>query len=225
MPETTWSAVDDYLIQALAPEAADLAWALEANAISGLPAIDVSPTQGKLLQLIAAMIGARRILEIGTLGGYSTLWMARALPPEGRIVTLELDPRHASIARDNFRRANLSDRIDLREGPAMESLHALIAANAPQFDFAFVDADKPNNPLYFNACMKLVRPGGVILFDNVVREGAVIDEFSDDPRVLGVRQLFEMIAAEPRASATALQTVGSKGYDGLLLLRIRNDAA
>ncbi len=179
------------------------------------PPHDVSALQGKFLHLVARMIGARRVLEIGTLGGVSTLWFARALGAGGRIVTLEADPRHAAIARANLERAGVADRVDLRVGPALDSLPAL-AGEAP-FDLVFIDADKPNNPHYLAWALKLTREGGVIIGDNVVRDGAVVDPASSDASVRGVRTFLDAIAGEPRLSATALQTVGAKGWDGFTL--------
>jgi predicted O-methyltransferase YrrM len=190
--------------------------ALAANAAAGLPAMDVSPTQGKFLQLIARMVGARRILEIGTLGGYSTIWLARALPEGGRLVTLEIDPRFAEVARANIANAGLADRVELRVGPALESIEAL-KAEAAVFDMVFVDADKQGYPAYLEAGIALGRPGTAIVFDNVVREGAILDPDHPDPKVPGTRALFDALANEPRVSATALQTVGEKKWDGFVL--------
>ncbi len=220
MNQELWSDVDAYLVQTLAKEAADLEWVLATNAAAGLPAIDVSPAQGKLLQLLVRMSSAARVLEIGTLGGYSTIWMAQALPVAGLIITLEADSHHADVAQSNFERANLEHLIELREGPATDSLELLVSEGGDLFDLMFIDADKPNNPTYFEYCMDLTRPGGFVLFDNVIREGRIIDESSDDDRVLGVRSLFEMIRDDTRVSATAIQTVGAKGHDGFLLLRV-----
>jgi len=212
-----WSAVDDYFSQLLEPRDPALEAALEASATAGLPPHHVSSQQGMLLLLLARLRGARAILEIGTLGGYSTLWLARALPPGGRLVTLESDSRHADVARANFERAGLAASIELRVGPAVDSLARLAAEGVGPFDLVFVDADKPSNPEYFEWALQLTRVGSVIVFDNVVRGGAVIDASSEDPRVQGVRRLTERLASEPRVSATALQTVGSKGYDGFAL--------
>ncbi len=212
-----WSAVDAFFVDRLTPPDPVLDAVLAANAAAGLPPHDVSPLQGRLLELLARMIGARRVLEIGTLGGYSTIWLARALPEAGRIVTLEADPRHAAVARANFARAGLADRIELHEGPAIESLTALARARADSFDFVFIDADKPSNPAYLAHALALTRPGSVIVGDNVVRDGAIVDAGSADPRVQGVRRFADLIAAEPRLLATALQTVGAKGWDGFVL--------
>ncbi|MBI6152881.1 O-methyltransferase [Serratia surfactantfaciens] len=210
-----WSQVDRYIADSLVEQDDALLQALAANAAAGLPAHDVAPNQGKLLQLFARMINAKRILEIGTLGGYSTIWLARALPADGTLVTLEADENHAAIARQNIARAGLAGQVELRVGPALAHLPALQAL-AP-FDLIFIDADKPSNPDYLRWALKLARPGTVIIGDNVVRDGAVTDAASTDARVQGVREFFTMMAAEPRLSATALQTVGSKGWDGFSL--------
>jgi len=214
---TPWLAVDRYIVDTLLPPDPTLDAVLAANAAAGLPAIDVAPNQGKLLYLLALLRGARRILEIGTLGGYSTIWLARALPAGGRLVTLEADERHAAVARANIERAGLAGVIEIRVGKALDSLAQLQREGGEPFDLIFIDADKPNNPKYLEWALKLSRKGSVILGDNVVREGAVIDAASEDDRVQGTRRFFERMAAEPRLSATALQTVGSKGYDGFAL--------
>lgn len=208
-----WTAVDDYIAAHLLGEDRALAGALAANAAAGLPEIDVSPPQGRLLELMARMTGARRILEIGTLGGYSTICLARALPEGGRLVTLEVDPHHAEVARGNLEAAGVADKVEVIVGPARDTLAALEST----FDFIFIDADKPSNLLYLKEAMRLSRPGTAILVDNVVREGAVLDPDRGDPRVAGTRALFEAIAAEPRLSATAVQTVGVKSWDGFVL--------
>jgi predicted O-methyltransferase YrrM len=212
-----WSAVDDYIEEQLIPEEDGFQPALAACEAAGLPAIQVSTAQGKLLHLIARMQGSRRVLEVGTLGGYSTIWLARALPDGGRVVTLELDPKHAAVARDNFMRAGLGAVIELREGPALASLERLHAEGAEPFDLVFIDADKPGNPQYIEWALKLTRRGSVIVLDNVVREGALVDAASEDPAVRGARQAIELLSSEPRVSATVLQTVGAKGYDGFAL--------
>ena len=217
MGQKQWSAVDRYFVEKLALADPVLIEALARNEASGLPRIDVSPPQGKFLHLIARMIGAKRILEIGTLGAYSTIWLARALPEDGRVVTLEYDPRHARVARANIGRVGLSHLVDLRVGPALDALPGVEADGLGPFDLAFIDADKPNNPGYLKWALRLSRPGAVIICDNVVRDGAVVDATSSDPDVLGVRALFDMLVAEPRVSATALQTVGSKGWDGFTI--------
>lgn len=199
----------------LVPSDEALDAALDASAAAGLPTIQVSASQGKLLHLLARMQGARAILEIGTLGGYSTIWLARALSDGGRLITLEAEPRHAEVARTNIARAGLAGVVDVRLGPALESLPG-VAADGP-FDLFFIDADKPNNPEYFSWALRLSRPGSVIVVDNVVRGGAVADETNDDPRIRGTRRLFDVMAAEPRVTATTVQTVGAKGYDGFTI--------
>jgi predicted O-methyltransferase YrrM len=208
-----WRSVDEYFTgQLLAPDPV-LDAALEANALGGLPTIDVSPAQGKLLHLLARSVGARRILEVGTLGGYSTIWLARALPADGRLVTCELDPHHAEVARANLARAGLDPVVDVRVGPALDTLPTL---DGP-FDLAFIDADKASNAEYFRHALRLSRPGSMIVVDNVVRGGRVVEADSDDPSIVGTRGVTEAIAAEPRVEATIVQTVGAKGYDGFLL--------
>ncbi|MFD2252243.1 putative O-methyltransferase YrrM [Pseudochelatococcus lubricantis] len=214
-----WTEVDDYLIDRLVPTDPVLDEVLRANAAAGLPAIDVAPNQGRLLHIFALMVGARRILEIGTLGAYSTIWLARALGEGGRLVTLEADAAHAAVARENIGRAGLQDVVDLRVGPALETLPQL-AGEAP-FDLVFVDADKENNPAYLEWALRLSRPGTVIICDNVVRDGAIADPDSPDPRVQGTRRFFDMVAAEPRLVASAIQTVGGKGWDGFAIAVVR----
>jgi len=215
-----WTAVDDYFGNLLVPPDPALEAALQTNAAMGLPPHDLSPLQGKLLMLLAQTQGARTILEIGTLGGYSTIWLARALPPGGRLITLEADPRHAEAARVNLARAGLSDVVDLRVGRALETLPRIEADGWGAFDLVFIDADKHSNADYFAWALRLSRPGSLIVIDNVVRDGAVVDEASQDASVRGVRRLVDVLAAEPRVSATAIQTVGSKGYDGFVLVRV-----
>ncbi len=212
-----WTQVDRYFGDLLAPSDDKLESTLAANKEAGLPSIDVSRLQGKFLELLVRISGARRILEIGTLGGYSTIWMARALPEGGRIVTLEAKQRHAEVARANLENAGVLDRVDLRLARAIDSLPKLEASGAGPFDLIFIDADKPSNPEYLAWALKLSRPGTVIVTDNVVREGKVIDPVSDDKDVQGTRRFAELLAAEPRLSATVLQTVGTKGYDGFAL--------
>jgi predicted O-methyltransferase YrrM len=214
MEQDRWNAVDEYIIGKLASDDPVFQQVLEANAAAGLPEIDVSPAHGKLLHLFARMMRARRVLEIGTLGGFSTIWLARALPPDGVVVTLEALPEHAAVARANFARAGVSDRIDLRLGLALDSLAQLAAEGAEPFDLIFIDADKPNNPNYLAWALKLARPGTAIICDNVVWGGEILDAGSTDRNVQGIRQLFDMMAAEPRLSATAVQTVGVKSWDG-----------
>jgi predicted O-methyltransferase YrrM len=212
-----WSAVDEFLNAHVVPEDPALTAALADSAAAGLPPIAVAPNQGKLLHILARLRGARTILEVGTLGGYSTIWLARALPEGGRLVTLELDPKHAAVAQGNLNRAGVDDKVTIRIGPALDSLKALAGEGLPPFDLAFIDADKPNNPNYFDWALKLSRPGSLIIVDNVVRKGAVIDARSTDPNVTGTRQLFARLRQEPRVTATALQTVGLKGWDGLII--------
>ncbi|MFZ0828308.1 MAG: O-methyltransferase [Verrucomicrobiia bacterium] len=217
MTPEQWTAVDGYINGLLVPRDPVLEAALQACVAAGLPSISVSPSQGKLLHLLARMQRAQTILEIGTLGGYSTLWLARALPAGGRLITLELDPKHAEVARSNFVRAGLSNIIELRLGAALDTLPQLVAEGRGPFDLIFIDADKQGYADYFAWALKLSRRGSVIIADNVVRNGAVIDAHSTDPLVQGVRRFNELLAAERRVSATEIQTVGSKGYDGLAL--------
>lgn len=213
-----WQAVDDYIAAKLLGDDDVLATILAKNAEQGLPPIDVSATQGKMLFLLAQMAGARRILEVGTLGGYSTVWLARALPHDGELVTLELEAHHARVARENLDRAGVSAKVQIRTGPAVESLAAM-TDEAP-FDFVFIDADKQSNSLYVSEAIRLGRPGTTIIVDNVVREGGVIDVDSNDERIIGTRALFDMLAADPRIDATAVQTVGAKKWDGFVLARV-----
>ena len=215
MTQDQWTAVDSYLTQTMVGEDEALTGAVRDSERAGLPAIQVAPNQGKLLHLLARMLGARSILEIGTLGGYSTIWMARALPPGGRLITLEAEPKHAEVARANFARAGVGDVIDLRLGRALDTLPQLAAEGLGPFDLFFIDADKPSIPEYFDWALKLAHAGSLILVDNVVRKGAVADASSQDPSVQGVRRFNERLAREPRVSATTLQTVGMKGYDGI----------
>jgi predicted O-methyltransferase YrrM len=218
MTQETWNAVDDYLNDTLVLPDAVLEAALQASTAAGLPNINVSPPQGKFLHLLARVQGARNILEIGTLGGYSAIWLARALPPGGgRLITLEVDAKHAEVARANLARAGLANVTQVRLGRAIDTLPELERESAGPFDLVFIDADKPSNPEYFAWALKLSRRGTVIVVDNVVRGGAVADAASSDAAVLGVRRLNQMMATEPRISATAIQTVGSKGYDGFAL--------
>ncbi len=217
-----WTAVDRYIAELLVPEDAALEAALQASVAAGLPPIAVTPSQGKLLELLARVQGARAILELGTLGGYSTIWLARALPAGGRLVTLEAEPRFAELARANIANAGYADVVEQRVGKALETLPELVAEGAGPFDLIFVDADKANNPGYFEWSLKLSRPGTVIVVDNVVRNGAILDPDAGDPSlgnegIRGIRRFFEMLGAEERVSATAIQTVGDKGYDGFAL--------
>lgn len=217
MSQQLWTAVDNYVTDLLVPTDADLEATLASSTAAGLPAINVAPNQGKFLQLLARLVGARNILEIGTLGGYSTIWLARALPAGGRLITLEADRKHADVARANLSKAGLSKIVEVRLGAALETLPQLAAEKPAPFDLVFIDADKPNNAGYFSWALKLTRPGSLIIVDNVVRNGAVIDADDADPSVQGVRRFNEMLAAEKRVSATAIQTVGSKGYDGFAM--------
>lgn len=217
MPQEQWTAVDRYFTEQLRLSDSVLEHALQANSAAKLPAIDVTPAQGCFLHLLAKMISAKQILEIGTLGGYSTIWLARALPPMGRLISLEFSPAHAEIARDNIQRAGLSDRVEIRVGAALDSLSKIAQQALGPFDFIFIDADKPNNPHYLEWAVKLSRPGTLIVVDNVVRDGVIADASSSDPSIIGTRQMFEMMSRDPRLSATALQTVGAKGYDGFAI--------
>jgi predicted O-methyltransferase YrrM len=218
MSQDTWNAVDEYLTETLARPDAVLEAALRESEAAGLPPINVSPPQGKFLNLLARIQGARNILEVGTLGGYSAIWLARALPPGGgRLVTLEVDPRHAKVARANLALAGFANIAQVRLGRAVDTLPELVREGAGPFDFIFIDADKPSNPEYFEWALKLSRRGTVIVVDNVVRKGAVANATSHDAAVQGVRRLNQMMATEPRVSATVIQTVGTKGYDGFAM--------
>ena len=222
MTQELWDAVDDYISGLLVGDDPALDAALAASDDAGLPRIAVAPNQGKMLHLIARIHGARSVLEIGTLGGYSTIWLARALPPDGRLISLEYEEKHADVARANLARAGFADRTEVRVGPALDSLAVLDHQGAGPFDLVFIDADKPNNPGYLTWSLKLTRPGGVIIVDNVVRDGRVADAGTTDPAVLGTRELGRMLAEEPSVSATMVQTVGSKGYDGFALIRVND---
>ncbi len=215
MSQQQWTAVDQYFTDLLVPADAALDAALQATADAALPLINVAPNQGRLLHILALSHGARNILEIGTLGGYSAIWLARALPPGGRLITLEADPHHAEVARANLARAGLAEVADVRLGKALDTLPQLAAEGHGPFDLVFIDADKVNTAAYFAWALKLTRRGSLIITDNVVRDGAVLDAASHDASVQGVRRFLEAMAAEPRVVATAIQTVGSKGYDGL----------
>ncbi len=223
MNQELWTAVDRYITDHLVSPDPALEAALQTSAAAGLPPISVAPNQGKLLQLLATMQGARNILEIGTLGGYSTLWLARALPADGHLLTLEAEPLHADVARKNIARAGLEKIVEVRLGPALATLKQLVAEQRGPFDFIFIDADKESYPDYFIWSLKLSRRRTCIIADNVVRNGAVIEPDHKDPRVQGVRRFNELLAAEPRVSATTLQTVGSKGYDGFTLALVTGD--
>jgi predicted O-methyltransferase YrrM len=215
--QAVWTQVDNYFCDLLAPPDAALEAVTKANEQAGLPPIDVTRLQGKFLEFLVRISGARCILEIGTLGGYSTIWLARALPGDGRVVTLELDPHHAEVARANLENAGVLDSVDVIVGPAIETLPTLKNSPCAPFDLVFIDADKQGYPEYLRWALKLSRPGTVIVADNVVRDGKVIEPDCDDPNVQGVRRFSELVAAEPRLSATVLQTVGTKGYDGFAL--------
>ena len=217
MTQDQWTAVDNYLAGLFAPPDPVLDAALAATAEADMPPINVSPTQGKLLYLLARAHGVRSILEIGTLAGYSTIWLARALEPGDRLITLEIDPTHAAVARANIERARLTATVEVRLGPAITSLPRLAEENAGPFDLVFIDADKPSTPDYLAWALRLTKPGSLIVIDNVVRQGAVTDPASDDPNVLGVRRALAALADDPRVIATTLQTVGSKGYDGIAI--------
>ncbi|GAA3494366.1 O-methyltransferase [Streptomyces albogriseolus] len=218
----TWNAVDDWFTGRLLGDDPDeaLAAALRDSDAAGLPPIAVSPLQGKLLQLLARLTGARRVLEIGTLGGYSTIWLGRALPADGRLVTLEYDPRHAEVAVRNIARAGLAERVEVRVGPALESLPKLADEQPPPFDLVFIDADKANNPHYVEWALRLTAAGSLIVLDNVVRGGQVADPENTDPDVVGTRAALDLLGSHPRLDATAVQTVGAKGYDGFALARV-----
>ena len=220
MSQEQWNAVDQYIVGHLLPSDAVLDAALAASREADLPPINVAPNQGKLLSLLARIQGAQRILEIGTLGGYSTIWLARALPFTGRIITLELDPKHAQVAQSNIARAGFSEQVQIRVGRALDTLADLVAKGEPKFDFVFIDADKQKIPEYLDFALQLTRPGSVIVVDNVVRKGAVVDADSPDVNVQGVRRFNERLAKLDNVSATAVQTVGSKGYDGFALIRV-----
>ncbi|MFE9770515.1 O-methyltransferase [Streptomyces sp. NPDC005931] len=215
-----WHEVDDYFAARLAPDDEALAAALRDSTAAGLPPIAVAPNQGKLLQLLAQMQGARHVLEIGTLGGYSTIWLARALPADGRLITLEYDPWHAEVATRNIARAGLDRIVEVRVGAALESLPGLADENPPPFDLVFIDADKANNARYVEWALKLTSTGSLIVLDNVVRGGRVADPDNTDPDVVGTRAALDLISAHPRLSGTAVQTVGTKGYDGFALARV-----
>ncbi|MEU4272267.1 O-methyltransferase [Streptomyces sp. NPDC026092] len=221
MTQDQWTTVDRYFTDLLAPTDEALTATLADSTAAGLPEIAVAPNQGKLLNLLVAMVGARSVLEIGTLGGYSTIWMARALPADGgRMVSLEYNAAHADVARANIARAGLDKIVEVRTGAALDSLPQLEAEGAGPFDFVFIDADKVNNPHYVEWALRLSRPGTVIVVDNVGRGGAVADADSTEPAITGTRAMFELISREPRLDATAFQTVGVKGYDGLLVARV-----
>jgi predicted O-methyltransferase YrrM len=217
MSQDQWNAVDNYFNELFAPSDPSLDAALKAVAEAGMPQISVSPMQGKLLHLLARACHARKILEIGTLGGYSTIWLGRALPPDGKLITLEIDPAHAAVARANIERAGLAEAVEVRVGPAMASLPKLVESGAGPFDLVFIDADKQSTPDYLTWSLRLTKPGSLIIIDNVVRNGGVSDPTSRDTSVQGTRRSLAALAEDPRVVVTALQTVGSKGYDGLAI--------
>ena len=217
MTQELWSAVDKYIDDELALTDPVLAAALAANAEGGLPAIDVTASQGKLLYMLARLAGAKRILEIGTLGGYSTIWLARALPSDGKLVTLEFDPKHAAVAKANIERAGFSNIVHVRVGAALDSLPVIEAEKGGPFDLFFIDADKVNNPNYFEWAIKLSRPGSVIIVDNVVREGGLADAASEDAAIRASRKVTELLGSDARVDGTVIQTVGTKGYDGFAI--------
>jgi predicted O-methyltransferase YrrM len=218
--EKLWTAVDDYITRMLLPADTVLEAALEASRAAGLPPIAVTPAQGKLLHILARLQGARRILEIGTLGGYSTIWLGRALPADGKLLTVEVNPEYAKIARENISRAGLDAVVDLRLGPALETLPRIAAEGAGPFDLIFIDADKHNIPKYFEISCGLSRLGSLIIVDNVVRDGRVLDAKSHDPDIQGIRRFNQLLSRKQGVCATALQTVGAKGYDGFAILLV-----
>jgi len=221
--QSDWTTVDNFLSHVVLAPDPSLDEAVRASESAGLPAIQVSPLQGKLLHLLALTCGARSILEIGTLGGYSTIWLAKALRPGGRVITLEIDTKHAEVARINIQRAGLERLVDIRVGRALDTIPKLAQEGAGPFDLVFIDADKPSNPEYFAWAMKLTRPGSVIVVDNVVRDGEVANTSNNDPNVVGSRKVLEAMAAEPRVTSTVLQVVGVKGYDGLAIALVTSD--
>ena len=218
MSQDLWGRVDDYIAERLVAEDAVLQASLSANDAAGLPAIDVSAAQGKFLNLMVSITGARRVLEVGTLGGYSTIWMARALPSDGKLVTLEFSPHHAEVAQSNITRAGLNHIVDIHVGAAAETLPRLAESGAGPFDLVFIDADKPNNVTYLEWAVRLARPGTVIILDNVIRDGQVLEPGNTDPRIIGTRAAFDWIGSHPRLRASALQTVGAKGWDGFAIM-------
>ena len=220
MEKQLWTSVDQYITDQLKLSDPALDAALKASDAAGLPSISVTPAQGKLLMLLAQLTGASQILEIGTLGGYSSIWLARALKPGGRLITLEFEAKHAEVARGNIARAGLADVVEVRLGDARAGIQQLAAENRAPFDLVFIDADKESIPHYLEWSLKMTRPGSLIIVDNVIRDGALIDATSKDANVIGARRMHEMLAAEPRLSATTIQTVGSKGYDGFTLAMV-----
>ena len=223
MTQEQWGAVDEYITDLFVPPDPGLEAALQSTIDADLPRINVAPNQGKLLHILALSHGASRILELGTLAGYSTIWLGRALPPDGKLISLEANPKHAEVARANIDRAGLSDKVEVRLGPALETLPKLAAEGQAPFDLVFIDADKVNTAEYFSWALKLTRRGSLIITDNVVRKGAVIDTNSTDENVQGIRRFNAALAIEPRVNATIIQTVGSKGYDGLAIALVIAD--
>jgi predicted O-methyltransferase YrrM len=217
MTKDTWTAIDEYFEDALIDHDQALDAALDNSAMSGLPAISVSASHGKLLQMLARIKGAKSILEVGTLGGYSTIWLARGMADGGQLVSLEAVQKHADVAQQNIEHAGLGDRVEIIHGPALETLPGLVDDKRAPFDLVFIDADKQNNSAYVEWALKLTRPGSIIIVDNVVRAGQIADPNNNDPSVVGTREMFEMLRSEPRLDATALQTVGVKGYDGMTI--------
>lgn len=217
MHEKVWAEVDSYLTKTIPHNDAAQEAAIAANHAAGLPAIDVSAPQGKLLHVLALALGAKRVLEVGTLGGYSTIWLARALPADGRVVTLEFAAKHAEVARKNLDAAGVGAKVEIRVGAAAESLGKMAEEKVAPFDLIFIDADKGNNPVYVQWALKLARKGTVIIVDNVIRGGAVLEAKSTDANIVGTRKMFELVGKEPRLTATAIQTVGGKGYDGFVI--------
>jgi predicted O-methyltransferase YrrM len=220
MAQDLWTAVDNYLADLFIEQDSALEAALDSSEAAGLPSINVSPAQGKLLHLLARIQGARTILELGTLGGYSTIWLARALPSDGRLISLEIDPRHAEVARANIARAELTNVVEIQVGSAADSMQKLLAEGSGPFDLIFIDADKPSYAEHLQWSLKLSRPGTLILADNVIRKGAVADPASADENVQGIRKFNEVLAVENRVTTSVMQTVGSKGYDGLALILV-----
>ncbi|MFB2837329.1 O-methyltransferase [Floridanema evergladense] len=223
MTQTQWTAVDNYITDLLIPSDSALDATIQSTIDANLPKINVAPNQGKLLHILAQIQGARRILELGTLAGYSTIWLARALPPGGKLITLEANPKHAEVARQNIDRAGLTKIVEIRIGAALDTLPQLANERQAPFDFVFIDADKVNIPDYFKWALKLTRRGSVIIVDNVIRKGAVIDADSSDENIQGVRKFNRLLAVETRVKATTIQTVGSKGYDGLTIALVIAD--
>jgi predicted O-methyltransferase YrrM len=220
MSQELWTRIDNYFNDHLAPPDPILDAALSSAADADLPPIDVAPNQGALLHILALAQGTKIILEIGTLAGYSTICLARALPPDGQLITLEYEPKHAQVAAANIANAGLTDRVDIRVGKAIDTLPKLAQENPDPFDLIFIDADKASNPDYFNWAMKLSKIGTLIIIDNVVREGEVLNPDSEDPDIQGIRKLIKQLKAEPRITTTVIQTVGTKGHDGLALARV-----